>query len=109
MKICICLSASIAFGILCQNSTAQTVDWPNVGNDKGGTRYSPLTQINRSNVKGLKVAWTYHTGDSAPGTTIECTPVVIDGMVYVTTCRTKVVALDAATGKEKWRFDPYGP
>jgi quinoprotein glucose dehydrogenase len=73
-------------------------------------RYSPLDQVNRDNVSGLKIAWTYHTKDAAEGTTIECTPIVIDGVMYVTTVRTRVVALDAATGRELWTFDPYaGP
>lgn len=85
----------------------KNVDWANVNNDKEGTRYSTLDQINRSNVANLKVAWTYRTGDSAPGTTIECTPLVVDGVMYVTTVRTKVAALDAASGKEKWVYDPY--
>src|SRR3712207_6600647 len=80
------------------------VDWPNVGNDKGGQRYSPLAQINRDNVTKLQVTWTWNTGDSSPGSTIECTPLVIDGVMYVTTVRTKVVALDAATGKPRWSF-----
>src|SRR5262249_17055514 len=57
----------------------------------------------------LQVAWTYHTGDAdeSNGTTIECTPIVVDGRMYVTTCRTKVVCLDAGTGREIWQFDPY--
>src|SRR5579862_7155079 len=82
-------------------------DWPNVFNDKGGTRCSPLTQINKDNVATLKVAWTYHTGDAGNGSTIECTPIVVDGVMYVTTVLTKIVALNAATGEQIWRFDPY--
>src|SRR2546428_5254092 len=82
-------------------------DWPNVGNDKGGMRYSTLDQINRGNVGKLQLAWTYHTGDAGTGTTIECTPLVIDGVMYVTTVKTKVAALDAATGEQRWTFDPY--
>jgi quinoprotein glucose dehydrogenase len=82
-------------------------DWPNVGNDPGGMRYSTLNQINKENVSKLKVAWTYNTGDASGNSTIECTPVVVDGKAYVTTVSTKVVALDAATGKEIWKFDPY--
>lgn len=85
----------------------QNVDWPNVGNDKEGTRYSTLNQINTANVGTLTVAWTYHTGDAGQGTTIECTPLVIDGVMYVTTVLTKAVALNAATGEELWKFDPY--
>ena len=56
----------------------------------------------------LKPAWTYHTGEleGRTGKTIECTPIVIDGVMYVTTGYLRVVALDAATGKELWQFDP---
>jgi quinoprotein glucose dehydrogenase len=86
----------------------QTVDWPGVGNDPGCMRYSPLDQINRENVARLKPAWTYHTGEleGRAGKTIECTPIVIEGVMYVTTGYLRVVALDAATGKEIWQFDP---
>ena len=83
-----------------------SVDWPFVGNDPGGMRYSRLTQLNRDNVSQLQVAWEYHGGDAA-GTTIECTPVVVDGVMYVTTAKIHIVALDAATGKEIWRYDPH--
>ncbi|MBO0719624.1 MAG: pyrroloquinoline quinone-dependent dehydrogenase [Blastocatellia bacterium] len=72
-------------------------------------RYSPLKQIDRDNVKNLKPVWTYHTGDADPSkkTTIECTPLVVDGVMYLTTVKTKVVALEAATGREIWKFDPF--
>jgi quinoprotein glucose dehydrogenase len=88
-----------------------SVDWRNVRGDAGGMRHSPLTQISRDNVKQLQVAWTYHTGDAQPGrrSTIECTPIVVDGVMYITTVKSKVVALDAATGQAKWTFDPYSP
>lgn len=99
---------AIALLWLAAPAPAADVNWPNVGNDKGGQRYSPLEQINRANVASLKVAWTYHTRDAGAGTTIECTPLVIDGVMYVTTVRTRVVALDAASGREIWSFDPYG-
>jgi quinoprotein glucose dehydrogenase len=71
-------------------------------------RYSPLEQINRENVMQLKPAWTYHTGEleGRVGKTIECTPIVIDGVMYVTTGYLRVVALGAATGKPLWQFDP---
>jgi quinoprotein glucose dehydrogenase len=88
--------------------TSARVDWPGVGNDPGCTRYSRLDQINRENVKRLKPAWTYHTREleGRTGKTIECTPIVIDGVMYVTTGYLRVVALDGATGKELWQFDP---
>ena len=71
-------------------------------------RYSQLDQINRENVTRLKPIWTYHTREleGRTGKTIECTPIVIDGVMYVTTGYLRVVALDAATGKELWQFDP---
>ena len=71
-------------------------------------RYSTLQQINRDNVAQLRPAWTYHTGElrGRTGKTIECTPIVIDGVMYVTTGYLRVVALYAATGNEIWQFDP---
>jgi quinoprotein glucose dehydrogenase len=79
-----------------------------VGNDPGCTRYSELDQINCGNVARLRPAWTYHTGElrGRTGKTIECTPIVVDGVMYVTTGYLRVVALDAATGQELWQFDP---
>ncbi len=98
----------VALLLLTTMSFAQT-DWPNVGNDKGAMRYSTLRQINRDNVKNLKVAWTYHTGDTdfEKKTPIQCTPIVVNGVMYLTTAKSKIVALDAATGKEIWKYDPY--
>src|SRR5262245_53421405 len=81
--------------------------WPTVGGESGCSRYSALDQINRGNVTQLQVAWTYHCGDQGQAGTIECTPIVIKGVMYVTTGGSKVVALDAGTGRELWRFDPY--
>src|SRR5262252_8764799 len=95
--------------VVVQPATLAQTDWPNTGNDKGATRYSTLKQIDRDNVKNLQVAWTYNTGDSQPGntTTMECTPIVVNGVMYVTTVKSKVVGLDAATGREIWKYDPY--
>jgi quinoprotein glucose dehydrogenase len=93
-------------------SDAEIADWPFYGGDAGGARYSPLTQINKSNVTELKVAWEYHTGDISDGSDnrrkseFETTPIVADGMMYFTTPFNRVVALDPDTGREKWSFDP---
>jgi quinoprotein glucose dehydrogenase len=86
-----------------------SADWPNAGGDQDGARYSPLRQINRANVRNLQVAWTYHTGDMDPArnTTLECSPLVVDGVMHFTSVRTRVVALDAATGKELSKCAPY--
>lgn len=88
--------------------STRNADWPGVGNDPGCMRYSALDQINRENVAQLKPAWTYHTGElqGLRGKTIECTPIVVDGVMYLTTGYLRVVALDASTGKELWQFDP---
>ncbi len=84
-----------------------SVDWVRVGNDQGGMRYSKLKLINRDNVKNLQPLWTYHSGDNISGSTIECTPIVMDGVMYVTTPSLKIVALDAATGREIWKTDTH--
>ena len=87
-------------------------DWTYYGGDPGGSRYSPLTQINKSNVAELKVAWEYHTGDVSDGSDnrrkseFETTPIVADGTMYLSTPFNRVVALDPKTGREKWSFDP---
>ena len=69
-------------------------------------RYSPLTQVTKSNVSQLKVAWTWDAGDAFKGSEMQSNPVVVDGVLYATTPTLKVVALDAATGRELWKFDP---
>jgi quinoprotein glucose dehydrogenase len=75
-------------------------------------KYSPLQQINRTNVTTLRVAWVFHTGETAHGEvsasrrSFEATPIVIDGTMYVVTPFHRLIALDAETGRELWRFDP---
>ncbi len=71
-------------------------------------RYSPLTQINRDNVGKLEVAWTYDSHDSSRASEMQSNPIVVDGVLYATTPTLKVVAVDAANGKEIWKFDPSG-
>src|SRR5207245_11516583 len=79
--------------------------------DHGGIdniRFSPLTQITRDNVSKLKVAWTYDSHDAFKGSEMQSNPVVVDGLLYVTTPTMKVVAINAETGAEIWKFDPSG-
>ncbi len=107
-----CLVLACALGLAgraaAEGPSTVNVDWPGVGNDPGCMRYSELDQINRDNVARLKPVWTFHTGEleGRPGKTIECTPLIVDGVMYVTTGYLRVVALDAATGRELWQFDP---
>jgi len=76
--------------------------WPAYGGQVAQDHYSSLAQINRENVKDLKVAWTFDTGEKG---SIESTPVIVGRMLYTYTPSLKVIALDAATGKMIWTFD----
>jgi quinoprotein glucose dehydrogenase len=88
---------------------AQSVDWPRFGGTPGNTHFSTLSQITPENVGQLEVAWTYETGDAWKGSEMQTNPVIIDGILYGTSPKLRVFALDAATGREIWSFDPnYG-
>ena len=88
--------------------------WSSYGGDKAGSKYSPLAQINADNFSRLKVAWTWRSPDE--GITKanpklktwvwESTPLMIDGILYVSTSMSQVAAIDAATGKTRWVYDP---
>ena len=95
------------FGVVVSHQSVanENENWISVGNDRGCMRFSPLTQINRETVANLEVAWVYRTGEGDK--TIECTPLVVDGVMYITTNHLRAVALDAATGREIWSFDPF--
>lgn len=86
-------------------------DWQSYGRTAYGDRYSPLAQITPENVHKLEAAWTFRTGDiPGPGdpgeTTAENTPLKVNGMLYVCTPHSQVIALDPDSGKEIWRYDP---
>ncbi|MGH7678388.1 MAG: PQQ-binding-like beta-propeller repeat protein, partial [Gemmatimonadaceae bacterium] len=87
---------------------AQGNDWIATGGDRGNSRYSTLTQINRDNVARLRVAWTFRTGDLPPNGRgeIQATPIVVDGVLYTTTPAMTVVALRGDDGTLLWRFAP---
>jgi quinoprotein glucose dehydrogenase len=98
--------------IIGQAKTPVVADWPAYGRDPGGSRYSPVAQIDRSNVKRLRVAWTYRTGEDVSKSVVgnkaafEATPIMVDGTLYLSTPFNRVIALDAETGKRHWVFDP---
>jgi glucose dehydrogenase len=77
-------------------------DWPVYNGGRDGDHYSPLKQINRANVHLLKQAWTFDTGETGG---MQTNPVIVGRTIYGYTPSTKVVALDAVTGKLKWKFD----
>src|SRR3979411_2419203 len=88
-------------------------EWQFYGGSQAGTRYSPLKEINRSNVAHLRRAWVYHTGELDLGlqtapfqASFSCTPLVVNGVMYLSTPSSRVIALEAETGKEIWKFDP---
>lgn len=86
-------------------------DWHQYGRTPYGQRYSPLTQVNVENVSQLKEAWRYQTGDvklpdDVGETTYQVTPLKIGNTLYICTPHNWAIAIDAATGKEKWKYDP---
>ncbi|MBK7948517.1 MAG: PQQ-binding-like beta-propeller repeat protein [Deltaproteobacteria bacterium] len=82
-------------------------EWRDYLGDVGRSHHSPLAQIDRTNVAQLEVAWRYDTGATAGALSqIQTNPIVVDGLLYGTTGSAQVFALEAATGKERWRFDP---
>jgi quinoprotein glucose dehydrogenase len=91
---------------------AQEVGWMANGRDVQGTRYLPSSEITRENVSRLELVWTYHTGETdarfatKKPTAFEATPLVVDGTMYLGTPLGRVIALDPATGRERWVFDP---
>jgi quinoprotein glucose dehydrogenase len=105
-------AALFAF-VSAQTPPGRQVEWRYYGGDQGGTRHSPLADIDASNVSQLRQVWQWKHWD-APleeyGTTpgqFESTPLMVDGTLYVTTPYNSVAALDAETGEEKWRFDGH--
>jgi quinoprotein glucose dehydrogenase len=101
------LAGVLLFGALVYSQSGGNVDWAVNGGD-GNIRYSSLTQINKSNVGSLQVAWTYDSHDAFTASEMQSNPIVIDGVLYATTPTMKVVAVNAATGAEIWKFDPSG-
>jgi quinoprotein glucose dehydrogenase len=85
-------------------------DWPAYGRSNAAQRYSPLAQIDRRNVAKLERAWTYRTGDLPEKRWgAETTPLKVGDSLYLCSARNVLIALDATTGKERWRFDPKVP
>ncbi|HLG86851.1 MAG TPA: pyrroloquinoline quinone-dependent dehydrogenase [Alphaproteobacteria bacterium] len=95
-----------------QDQSKAAADWPVSGGTLWGQRYTALSDIDKDNVKKLKVAWIYHTGDFAAGdathatTAFEAAPIEIEGTLYICTPNSHVIALDPESGQAKWTFDP---
>lgn len=93
----------------CSEPNQEHINWEVYSGDSKGSKYSALNEIDKENVKDLQLAWTYSTGDmrEAPRTTIECNPIIVGSKIFLTSPGLKVIALDAASGDELWKFDPY--
>lgn len=89
-----------------KNSLDTYKSWKVYRGNEGSNAYSSLDLIDTDNVKELKVAWVHRTGDSRSGTTIQCNPIIIDTILYVTSAGLKIIALDAAKGDKIWEYDP---
>lgn len=96
--LCVGLAAAVAM----QNSVAADLEWPVYGGDAQHHRHSPSKQINKHNVKKLQKAWQYHSGIDA---VFQATPIVQDRVMYLSLPFNHVVALNAETGEELWRYD----
>jgi quinoprotein glucose dehydrogenase len=90
----------------CQSPSKKYTGWEVYGGNKQGNHYSGLNEIDTNNVSQLKIAWVYHTKDADKKTQLQINPVIIDGILYGVSPKLKLFALDAASGKEKWVFDP---
>jgi quinoprotein glucose dehydrogenase len=93
----------------CTTKTDPYKNWNSVNGNATGNKYSSLSQIDTNNVQQLKPVWTYHTGDvdTAAHSQIQCNPIIINGVLYGTSPKLILFALDAATGKEIWHYKPF--
>ncbi len=105
------LSLTLCTGIAAADGT----DWPYYGSDAASTKFAPITQIDRGNLEDLRMVWRWRMPDHeimdandgiSSQSPNEVTPIVVDGVLYSSTPLNIVVALDAETGEELWRFDP---
>lgn len=89
--------------MIASGAEPKNADWPVYLGGKSRSLYSPLQQINRDNVSQLEVAWSYDTGDKSE---YQANNLIVDGVLYTPSPTRKVIALDAATGRELWKWDP---
>src|SRR5258705_13499588 len=95
--------ASAGTLLFAQSAPHKNLDWPVYGGAAEGGHYSPLAQINKTNVKQLQVAWTFDTEENGG---LQTSPIVVHGILYGISPSQKIFAVDAATGKLKWKYDP---
>ena len=105
---CLLLTLSIVTSCKKKSLPANDTEWRAYAGSKEGNRYSANEQITAANVTNLKIAWQFSSGDkdSANRSQNQCNPIMVDGTLYATSPKLKLFALDAATGAQKWLFDP---
>jgi quinoprotein glucose dehydrogenase len=96
-----------------QARTVRATEWLNYAGDKASSKYSPLTQISGDNFNRLRTAWTWRSAEEEVAKANhlktwvwESTPLVVDGVLYISTSLSQVAAIDATTGKTQWIYDP---
>ncbi|MGK7393130.1 MAG: pyrroloquinoline quinone-dependent dehydrogenase [Candidatus Cyclobacteriaceae bacterium M3_2C_046] len=96
--------------LACDSQTSeikQNSHWETYRGTPDAGQFSSLDQIDTNNVHQLQLAWKYSSADAGNSSTIECNPIIIDQVMYVTSPQLKVIALNAVTGSELWQFDPF--
>jgi quinoprotein glucose dehydrogenase len=107
------MKLAVALLLLAPLVTVADRPWSTYGGDAGGTRYSPLTDVTRTTVAQLHVAWSYHTRALEPDSALnqkaafEATPILVEGTLYLSTPFDRIIALDPGSGAEKWTYDPH--
>src|SRR4051794_27937407 len=101
----------LSFLLVLPLTSQQEGEWSSYGRDAGGSKFSPLKGIDRKNVRNLKVAWTYHTGDlyqpkNGKPAALEVTPLFIDNTLFISTPLGRVAALEPESGNQRWSYDP---
>ena len=112
MKQLVAMVALTTMAVACTQAPGTTADWPFVGSDQAHTKYSAAADITTANVGELEIVWQWEPNEAPleeygtrPGP-FQATPVMVDGVLYLSTMYTRVVALEAETGVELWAFDP---
>lgn len=102
------LSLFVTLSTGCSHPPDPHTGWPTYGGGKDNIHYSSLTNIDTNNVSQLQPAWIYHTGDAdtAHHSQMQCNPIVVNGILYGISPTLKLFAIEAATGRHRWTFDP---
>lgn len=110
IKRCICILLLVIFLGCHDDNNNEFATWSVYKGDATSASYSSLKQINKENVQLLKLAWIFYPNDTIAGSRSErseCNPIIIDSIMYITSARHRVYAINAGTGKRIWAFDPF--